>query len=55
MTNFEEDHLDHHATMEEYFKSKARLFSHESGQDSWIGRMFEMAANLEYELPENAK
>ena len=55
-TNFEEDHLDHHATMEEYFTSKARLFSHEPGQDSWIGRsVFEMAKDLQYELPENAK
>ena len=55
-TNFEEDHLDHHATMEEYFRSKARLFSHEPGQESWIGRsVSEMAADLRYELPENAK
>ncbi len=55
-TNFEEDHLDHHVTMEEYFRSKARLFSHESNQDSWIGRsVYEMAVDLEYQLPENAK
>ena len=55
-TNFEEDHLDHHGSMEEYFTSKAQLFSHVSRQDSWIGRsVFEMAKDLQYELPENAK
>jgi len=55
-TNFEEDHLDHHGSMNEYFMSKWQLLKNAAGNESWVGRsVSEMAWVLEYELPENAK
>lgn len=35
-TNLSQDHLDFHGTMEEYFASKAKLFSHERTQSAVI-------------------
>jgi UDP-N-acetylmuramoylalanine--D-glutamate ligase len=55
-TNFEEDHLDHHLSIEEYFTSKAQLLKNASGNESWIGRsVFEKSQVLKHELPENIK
>ncbi len=34
-TNFTQDHLDYHKTMDEYFTAKSRLFSHFISQNGW--------------------
>jgi len=55
-TNFEEDHLDHHGSMEEYFRSKVQLLNSASGNESWVGSsVCEMARESAYEMPENTK
>jgi len=55
-TNFEEDHLDHHGSMEEYFRSKSHLLDKALGHESWVGRsVCQSARQFAYEMPENAK
>jgi UDP-N-acetylmuramoylalanine--D-glutamate ligase len=55
-TNFEEDHLDHHVSIEEYFTSKAQLLKNASGNESWIGlSVFDKSQVLKHELPKNVK
>jgi len=52
-TNFEEDHLDHHLSIEEYFMSKEQLLKNASGNESWIGRsVFEKSQILQHKLSE---
>ena len=50
-TNFEDDHLDHHKNLEEYFFAKARLLESIPPKGTWVGRsVLEKAAQVGYEF-----
>ena len=55
-TNFDEDHLDYHESVEEYFFSKAKLFNLIDNDKVFVGRtVSDFAKKIGYELPEGVK
>lgn len=51
-TNFEEDHQDHHDSVEEYFQAKKNLLDNARENACWVGRsVTRYAGNIGVELP----
>ena len=55
-TNFEEDHIDHHGTLKDYFYAKCKLLNLVKGENLFVGKsVMEFANRIDFKLPEKTK